>query len=180
MDSRYCDLCGKAMRVTQNSADAPRCRDCRRANPRPRARVKSPDGVRWVCGWCEAECFRPATRGQVPKYCSKVCQGRAAAKRRDDARGVFSVSPGRRRRLYERDGYVCQICGVETSRVWSHGDVWSPTLDHIVPRSEAVDDSDSNLRTAHWFCNALRSDARRTDSEVRLAAEIKRQGNHHG
>ncbi|AYR00966.1 HNH endonuclease [Arthrobacter phage Hestia] len=39
----------------------------------------------------------------------------------------------------------------------SHDD-WAPSLDHVIPRSKGGGDDEGNLRTAHRWCNAVRSD----------------------
>ena len=60
--------------------------------------------------------------------------------------------------IYERDGWACQICGdpVNVDVEWNGR--LAPTLDHVVPRSLVLvpDHSESNLRTAHRWCNAQR------------------------
>ena len=87
------------------------------------------------------------------------------------------MKPSRRRRLYERDGWMCRICGEATSRIYDEADPWSPTLDHIEPQSATLlpDHSDGNLRTAHALCNSIRSDGVLTDDEVRALALARRQ-----
>lgn len=101
---------------------------------------------------------------------------RASEARKRALRGEFVISDIRRLAIYELDGWCCQICGDPTSREWSFDDLWSPTLDHIEPRSLPLipNDSDANLRTAHWICNQLRGAAARTDVEVRALALARR------
>lgn len=171
-----CSDCGKVVQISKTSAATPRCLECRRANPALPQR-KNPHGIEWVCGWCDKRCFRPPTKGQIPKYCSDLCQWSAADARRRLIRGEFMVSVKRRRRLYERDGWTCLICGTATSDKWAADDPWSPTLDHIEPRSHSLipDDSDANLRTAHALCNQQRGAAVRTDEEVRTIALGRRR-----
>ena len=166
-----CSECGKTVAVSAKSSATPRCHDCRRKSPwrKPRNSV-----TEWVCEWCGEENSRPYTKGQKPRYCPEKCQQQASDSRRVALRGEFTVHRARRRRLYDRDGYTCQICWHPTAKVWTLGDPWSPTLDHIVPRSVVVDDSDDNLRTVHHFCNAYRSNDKFTDDEVRLAADARR------
>lgn len=171
-----CSDCGKPVQIGSTSAAKPRCRECRRARPAPRVKRKNPNGLEWTCEHCGERCSRPPVRGQIPRFCGARCQLRAADERKRQLRGEFIVSTARRRRLYERDGWTCRICGEATSRKWSHDDWWSPTLDHIEPRSAALvpDDSDENLRMAHWLCNQLRGAAARTDDEVRALALARR------
>jgi len=51
-----------------------------------------------------------------------------------------------RRRILERDHYVCQICGRPGA----------DSVDHIVPRAFGGTHGDSNLRAAHFTCNSRR------------------------
>lgn len=96
-------------------------------------------------------------------YCSDKCRGNAAWKRRFDRKGEFSVPARTRLSIYERDGWVCQLCdepvdpGVPTQDRMGH------TLDHVVPQSQQLipDHSPSNLRLAHRICNSLRGDGTR-------------------
>lgn len=79
---------------------------------------------------------------------------------RREQRGRFAVPPSRRRRLYERDGWVCQLCFEPVDREAHYLDDWAPSLDHIIPQASTLvpDHSDANLRTAHRWCNAVRGD----------------------
>lgn len=55
----------------------------------------------------------------------------------------------------ERDGWKCSICfGKVKSKVYSSGDKWSPTIDHVIPVSQGGTDDLSNLKLAHMICNA--------------------------
>lgn len=131
--------------------------------------------VQGNCSWCGDSFTALSTTGNH-RYCSDRCARRAVKADRRRRMGGFAVSPARRRRLYERDGWTCQICAEPTSREYVMGDPWSPTLDHIEPQSYALipDHSDSNLRTAHAFCNTYRSDGALTDEEVRSLALARR------
>ena len=123
--------------------------------------------VQGPCNRC-GESFAAMATSQIkaPRYCSMECAKRASKANYALAHGEFVVDPLRRTRLHERDGWTCMICHEPTSLTYSHADPWSPTLDHIVPRSILKDDSDDALRTAHALCNSIRSDDRKTDDEV--------------
>lgn len=58
--------------------------------------------------------------------------------------------------VYERDGYVCQLCGEPTDPHAEGNDDMFPSLDHIVPQSLGGGHEDENLRTAHRVCNSSR------------------------
>lgn len=62
------------------------------------------------------------------------------------------VKPAQRLRIYERDKWHCQYCGVhiESREV--------ATVDHIVPHSLGGRHVDDNLRTACKACNSTKGD----------------------
>ena len=105
------------------------------------------------------------------KYCSDACRTSAYYARRALRDGIDyhgrSISSAVRREVYERDGWVCQLCFepvVETEKFGR----WSPTVDHIIPRSMQLvpDHSPSNLRLAHNYCNAIRGDGSGTNLPI--------------
>ncbi len=55
--------------------------------------------------------------------------------------------------IFERDGWICQICGDRINRrlKWPHPR--SKSLDHIVPLSKGGDDSPVNVQASHLRCN---------------------------
>lgn len=56
-----------------------------------------------------------------------------------------------------RDHWRCGICSRPVaSRTYSHDDVMSPTMDHIIPTAEGGTDDPTNLRLAHMICNSYR------------------------
>ena len=81
------------------------------------------------------------------------------------------VSASVRAAIYERDGWVCQLCSDAVDPDLEPHDIWAATLDHIVCRSwtEEPDDSPENLRLAHRWCNSVRGDETYYPGEV-LAA----------
>ena len=61
-----------------------------------------------------------------------------------------------------------------TSKVFDSNNLWSPTLDHVIPRSKGGSDDRSNLRTAHLWCNSLRGDGGEySDAEIREVRGIR-------
>lgn len=69
----------------------------------------------------------------------------------------WAIDASTRRAIYERDGWVCQICdGAIDFDATEHAD--RASLDHIVPQSHGGSHDPSNLRMAHVGCNARRGD----------------------
>ena len=60
--------------------------------------------------------------------------------------------------VYERDGWVCRICGdlVDKSLKWP--DPMSPSLDHVKPLSKGGHHVLSNVQLAHLECNVRKGD----------------------
>ena len=111
-----------------------------------------------------ARCDQPYNHASKQRvHCSDLC--------RDDdkaARGglLFHgwIANSKRISIYERDGYTCWLCddsvdmGADPQR-----DDWAPSLDHVLPRSKGGTHDVSNLRTAHRWCNSVRSDNEQHD-----------------
>lgn len=77
-----------------------------------------------------------------------------------------------RRAVFERDRYVCQICGVQCLHrfTWKGAKphVLSPTVDHIMPLSwRDRGHTWDNVQCACWACNTRKSDTR--GGQLRLA-----------
>ena len=76
------------------------------------------------------------------------------------------ISVEQRYDIYERDGYVCHLCGDSVDREAHYNDDYAPSLDHIIPRSADGSDDPENLKTAHRVCNSIRQDAPLLELEV--------------
>ena len=133
-------------------------------------KVKHPplNGVVFVfgdCRWCGESFLALAGSWETRSlYCSTSCAGNAGKHRR----GRFVIPATVRREIYERDGWVCQLCDDPVDPSLDSSDMWAATLDHIVPRSLQLvpDDSPSNLQLAHRWCNSVKGDGRYYDEEV--------------
>jgi hypothetical protein len=105
------------------------------------------------------------------RYCSEACSVSARFKRRSSGLTSFTVSPKVRASIYERDGWICQICFFPVDRAAHYRSNWAPSLDHIVPQSLMLvpDHSPGNLRLSHLLCNSLRGDGYQMTHEELLA-----------
>lgn len=98
----------------------------------------------------------------VPKDC-EVCGEQlsyanryATAHRRCRADKSWWIPDLERQAVYERDGFVCQLCDDPVDVNLDSRDAMSATLDHIVPRSLGGLNEPANLRLAHRSCNSKR------------------------
>lgn len=116
----------------------------------------------WTAGAC-VHCGSDFVASRGGRYCSGRCRVNAAWRRRYERRGEFTIAPRDRRAIYERDGWVCQLCFEPVDPAVPTQDRMGATLDHIECQSWVLipDHSPSNLRLAHRVCNSLRGDESR-------------------
>lgn len=55
--------------------------------------------------------------------------------------------------VFERDGWVCGLCGEDVPRDAQHPDPMSASVDHVVPLSRGGAHSIENVQCAHLRCN---------------------------
>lgn len=72
------------------------------------------------------------------------------------AGGASSKQAGKWRRVCERDGWHCWICGQAIDPSLRVPNRWAGTADHVVPLVSGGRDDDANLRAAHMTCNIRR------------------------
>jgi hypothetical protein len=64
------------------------------------------------------------------------------------------------REMYaRRDGWICQLCGLDIPRLPVVNDCHNLSIDHIRPQAAGGSDHPSNLRATHQACNKSRRDA---------------------
>jgi hypothetical protein len=88
------------------------------------------------------------------KWCSDTCRIRTC--RRDESRRRAPGAGGALyadREIFERDGWICQICHEPVDRAASRRTAGGATIDHVVPLSRGGADDPSNVATAHRRCN---------------------------
>lgn len=166
----------------RNPTCSPRCQGIlRRTKERPSVELVGPVSKTWPpaylvqearaskpsvfasgrCLWC-GEWFTHDTRitGVVSRYCSDKCAKRFHKASRQRRHGRFGIPRRRRLDIYERDNWMCQLCGDPVDQALHHLDNMAASLDHIECQSWALvpNHSDANLRLAHRLCNSLRSD----------------------
>lgn len=107
------------------------------------------------CEVCERQ-FEPTNCGRDPTCCSLKCKNIIRQHYQDIRRFTsFLDADGRRLRfkVFDRDRWVCLLCGEPTDRKvkWPHP--MYPTIDHIIPVSKGGTHEESNLQCAHARCN---------------------------
>lgn len=121
------------------------------------------------------------------KYCSKKCRENRAEKHISTYRHYFHVKYGDRyrdyydpsitlKKLYERDGGICQICGKPcdwNDMEWGHSGPTYPSLDHIIPRAKGGEHTWDNVQLAHCMCNSKKRDLTNEDARELVITDVK-------
>lgn len=117
--------------------------------------------VACACEWCGTTFLHDLRiTGTVSRYCAQRCADAGVRHRRRERRGQFTITRSRRLAIYQRDEWMCQLCGLPVERDLPPHHPMQASLDHIECQSWALipDHRDSNLRLAHLRCNGIRSD----------------------
>ncbi len=99
-------------------------------------------------------------------YCTGSCSRNAQRKRNRLARRIahrvrvrqmagVNINPFE---VFERDGWVCQLCRKPVARDKTAPHPKSPCVDHIVPLSKGGVHEMRNVQCAHFLCNSRKSD----------------------
>lgn len=59
--------------------------------------------------------------------------------------------------IFERDDYVCGLCGKRIDPLKKYPDLMSASIDHIIPVSLGGNHTYDNLQAAHFLCNTRKS-----------------------
>lgn len=107
------------------------------------------------------------TTNPIKVYCSDRCaDGAARDRRRARQRGAY-VEDVYRKKVYERDGWKCRLCGGALKRDAVVPHPKAPTIDHVIPLNCGGTHEYANVQAAHFICNSVKGD-RGTD-QLRLA-----------
>lgn len=90
-------------------------------------------------------------------HCSKQCTKAAGRERRRARKRDAYVADVYRYRVFERDGWRCQICKRAVSRTAAVPHPRAATLDHIVPLALGGTHEPTNCQTACFGCNCRKS-----------------------
>ena len=168
---RYCEVCGNWL----TNKDYKYCSDECRAEQSRRSTRKHHYENRSIltehkckeCGGTFNSYRSLETIDSEPqrKYCSQRCRRKGTsrlhadhkARRRALKKGA-TTERVYRRKVFERDKYVCQICGEKILKSKSVPHPKSATLDHRIPLVKGGEHNYDNVQAAHFMCNSIKSD----------------------
>lgn len=110
--------------------------------------------------WC-ALCAGPIRNRPDSRYCIATIEcRRAAARDRASLRRARMAGVTHERfksvEVYDRDGWVCQLCDEPVDQAARHPDPMSASLDHIIPIARGGSHTRANTQLAHLMCNILK------------------------
>lgn len=149
-----CSHCGD---IFDRGDGGTKCRLCRRFVVPPFFKPR----LVGVCVICGDAFFAGKSR---QRYCSRRCWNRsdvarsirhAARVRRRTGRPADGRRV-RRRWVFERDDWTCQLCRRPIDREAEPGTDWSASIDHIVPVSRGGEHTIDNVQCAHLRCNRMK------------------------
>lgn len=149
-----------------------------------------------TCKWCGTEFYIKQSMGATIKYCCDECRKSAnnevsARSRKSGAQlrekrveafkrnGAYDNSITLKR-LYERDGGVCAICGEKTDfedyttsadGYFIAGSTY-PSVDHIKPCAKGGTHTWDNVQLAHFLCNSIKSDTYEDEGDVQRVSTL--------
>lgn len=183
-----CSECGT--KVKYNYTDQPLCRDCypivkgrerRRVNRRERIEAKLAAAVVgvtgkhmivagscWDCRVGYVQVMYPNTTAVIG-FCSRVCSRRNSILRRRAAIRASKQSLITERfdhlEVFNRDGWMCQLCREPVDRSLRVPHRLAATLDHVVPLNRGGNHTRRNVQLAHFICNSIKGDCLESELE---------------
>lgn len=105
--------------------------------------------------------YKERNRDTLNKYnrtYSKTERGKENKKKGSQRRrarklGAAIVETFTSQQVFERDFYICCICGLEIDKTLHHPEKLSASLEHKIPLSRGGDHSLENCASAHLLCN---------------------------
>ena len=156
---QYC-ICGKVLPKGRWKYCSKLCARWGESNrAADRLRKKNGDPFPFECAFCgEVFVIDPVKKVQLRrKYCRPTCASQAS---RDGRRARIRGLPSERidrYRVFERDEYVCGLCGEPVDRRLSYPDPMSASLDHVVPIARGGSHTYGNVQCSHLECNVRAS-----------------------
>lgn len=117
-----------------------------------------------ICKGCGSEYY---SQFENSAYCSQECRKKnrkAGSSIRSRCRhyGVYYDPAVKPKLVFERDHYICQICGMATNpndKSWNGNfGPYSPTVDHILALANGGEHTWENVQCAHAKCNSWKRD----------------------
>jgi 5-methylcytosine-specific restriction endonuclease McrA len=157
---RICPRCGVDTPIADYSPGQAYCKTCCAAKAAAYRSINPPAPVDGWAARCEHCAMDFTANKRRWRYCSKECSAarkdfdnwKHQALRRARMRAAV-VEIFDRREIFERDGWICQLCLAPVDPTAPRHSPRVPSIDHIIPISRGGDHSRANAQTACLGCN---------------------------
>ncbi len=106
----------------------------------------------------EVKIKRKTTQGEYRKTEEGKMRRKSSEQRRRATKKTTEIEHFHSQEIYERDKWVCGICGEVVDRELKYPDLLSPSLDHVLPLSKGGAHTRENCQLAHFICNSRKGD----------------------
>ena len=147
--SKVCPICKKNFETYSHNKKY--CSDhCLRLSEKKPAKECSN-----ICVWCGNE-FKSKRKAF---FCSKSCSNKSRNLNQLHHR-PYKINNSKQNKIFrnkigERDGWVCNICGLNVDKNLNYPDPMSASLDHIIPLSKGGLHIENNVHISHLRCNCV-------------------------
>ena len=157
-DLRKCKHCNKKYKPkmrTESFFCTRKCKDLFRRLDNKRALIESKSER--ICVGCEK--VIPKTARADKKWCSEECALNARGHTMNIQRRIRTSEDDqdfKRIEIYERDGWICQLCKKAVNPKLTFPHPACASLDHVIPLSRGGGHKTTNVQLAHLRCNTSR------------------------
>lgn len=167
---RVCVVCGKDFEPRQKGQKCCDNKCAKKQADKTKSGLKDTSIV-LKCVVCGQD-FHPYVSMPNQMTCSKYCKRRrdsinkiksgyraSVNRRRQLVISATTTEPINRAEIFERDGWVCQVCKKKVNPNLSYPHPMSASLDHILPFALGGSHTKANVQLAHLRCNIKKSDS---------------------
>lgn len=154
-ENKNCEFCGKEFIALKR--DRRYCPDTHCGQKAYKHRKNSGKPLPKFFDVCCAGCGLSFTaKHPEAKWCSKKCANRhwgnvRARKARSPLLDAYAD-----REIFERDNWLCHICGEFIDSSLDRTSLMGATIDHVIPIARGGVDSADNVKAAHRSCNSAK------------------------
>jgi hypothetical protein len=104
----------------------------------------------------KSRAYQEANKDRITEYKNEWSRKNGSGHRARAKRFGVKYTPINKTAIFERDKWICGLCGEPVDKIIPWPDLECATLDHIIPMSLGGDHVESNVQLAHFFCNLLK------------------------
>ncbi len=100
--------------------------------------------------------YHKANKEQITQYKNEWSRINGSGHRARAKRFGVKYTNINKTAIFERDKWICGLCGELVDKIFVFPHPLSPSLDHILPLSRGGDHVEDNCQCSHFCCNLLK------------------------